>query len=151
MNVKFKMSLIIIGTLLVGIVLGALLQGAIYRQKFENRLVRMRTPEGFVNRFYRILEPTPEQKPKVDRILRESFEQLEKQVRPPVTGVREILDSLKTQLAPILTPQQNERLKHHLDRMSRFSKHPPGERRGRRGGRPDRELPPDRPAPPPGN
>lgn len=96
----------------------------------------MRSVEGFVNRFDKIIQPTPVQKETVDRILRNTFEKIKKRYKPPDRRFRGIMDSLLIELKPVLTPPQKKRLQEHFER---YKKSPPEGRHGwRREPKPDK-------------
>ncbi len=126
MSVKVKMSLIILVTLIVGMLLGALIQGAFMRNQFHKRITRLRTPEGFMRRFERVIRPTEEQKPEIDKILLKNFERFNKRLTPPVQEMGRIMDTLRMELDPVLTPEQKARLHRHFEHMRRFPPPPPG-------------------------
>lgn len=126
MTVKVKLSIIILVTLVIGMMLGALIQGAFMRNQFHKRITRLRTPEGFVRRFERVIQPTETQKPEIDKILLRNFERLNKRLAPPVQEMRRVIDTLQMELDPVLTPEQQARLHRHFEHMRRFPPPPPG-------------------------
>lgn len=136
MNLKLKSSLIIILTLIIGMVLGGLIVSTFLKKdRFRERIAHLRKPEGFMQRFERIIEPDSTQKKIIRAILKKHFDRVEKTSFNFRERMRALNDSLKTELEPILTNQQKERLLH---RLHRFPPMRPG----------SRDLPPP---PPPWN
>jgi hypothetical protein len=139
MKTNTKTALIIIGTLLIGIVIGALGSGLVVH-KFATRMAEMRHREIFVERIVELIDPTPEQEPKVRDILTRHAEKFSELAEGFHEDASALLDSLRSELAPVLTEEQKARLEERRERFGRVFKH---------GGRPRGHKPGDKPPPPP--
>jgi hypothetical protein len=144
MNTKVKVALIIIVTLIIGIVLGAMFNRAFMRHRIQKAFAD-RNPRGMVSFIERSIRPTPEQREQIRQILDKhrikSAEMREKFMK----DMRAEFESLEAELDPILTPEQKNRLKRRLrgpwlDR-GRFPDRR-GPRRGPPGEKPPRETAP---------
>ncbi|MFH1943549.1 MAG: hypothetical protein ABIL68_15710 [bacterium] len=138
MKIQYKTALILILTLLVGMVLGALIHGAVMRDRFEQRIFRMRTDEGFSQRMEGIIEPDDSQKKAMREIVRKHFRRMSEHQKE----FRSMMDSLKVELDSILTDEQKKRLEQRLGLPGGRPPGPPfgrrqSEKRGSRRERPD--------------
>ena len=120
MNVKLKTSIIIIITLLIGIVIGALGSGMIRKNIYKDRITRFRKPEGFVNRIENIIEPDSIQQVVIRTILLNHHKRIRVVSEQYHVEMKALIDSLKNELKPILTPEQQERLNERLQRRKRL-------------------------------
>jgi uncharacterized membrane-anchored protein YhcB (DUF1043 family) len=130
MNIKVKTALILIGTLVIGIVLGAMLNRAFMQMRIKGFLA-MRTHKGFVERLEEIIQPSASQKKEVTAILDKyalQFDTLHEEFKGRMASH---LDSFKTDLTPVLTPEQMKIMEEkffktgpfHGDRKSRDKHH----------------------------
>jgi len=145
MTPRGKSALILVATLVIGMVLGALLFGAVQRQRFRNAL-RLARPDRFVASVEHVIQPTDEsQRRAVRQVLEEFDAQMRRNRIEAAQHLRAELDSLQTHLAPLLTDAQRQRLQEHLLRHRRAIRRPPPE------GPPGRPpgSPPGGPPPPP--
>ncbi len=141
MNLKVKSSLIIIVTLIIGIVLGIILTRSFFwPPSMFDKMSALRSPEGFAERFERIIDPSESQKEKIREILQFHFQKMHNQSTEFRQRFMQINDSLRAELDPILNDDQKER----LDKMERrFREHNrPGF--GPRPSHPDRRFPKER-------
>jgi hypothetical protein len=134
MNMKVKTTLIILFTLLIGIILGVFIDRTIMRFQFRKRIAEVRQTRGITSIFERIIEPTESQSEAVEKILAKYSNRLHDLREKSHLEMAAVMDSLRTELEPILTDQQKARLKRAMERM-----------RDRR----DREPHPRPPFPPP--
>ncbi|MBN2102529.1 hypothetical protein JW835_00645 [bacterium] len=107
MKTMTKTVVLLILTFVLGVISGAVLQGFLIRQHIKKFNRHMRTPEGFIERFERIIDPTDEQRKEIRAIL-------EKHHQKMMQFHKEFpmhMDSLKTDLDSILTEEQKEKLK----------------------------------------
>lgn len=105
MNIKVKTALILIGTLVIGIVLGAMLNRTLMHMRIKGFLA-MRTHKGFVERIEEIIQPSAAQQKEVAAILDKyalQFDALHEEFKGRMTS---LLGSFKTDLTPVLTPGQ---------------------------------------------
>jgi len=116
MNTKTKSTIVLIGVLLIGIVIGALGSSLIRRSMWEDRVARFRSPEGFSERLIHIIKPAPGQEEQVRQILLKHHEKMEKITEVSRAMIREHADSLLIDLQPVLNPEQLDRLKDMLHR-----------------------------------
>lgn len=135
MNIQMKTAAILIGTLLLGGVLGALLLGSI-RGEREAAREEIGRPGGGARHIERIIQPRDgEQRRAVMQVLRKWRERHRAVLEETHRQLREGFDSMKAELEPILDEDQRERLEQEAERLRR---HPPPHRpRGM--GRPPRE------------
>lgn len=132
---------VVVATLAVGMVLGMLLQGMLLRVRTQ-RVDELRRPEGFVAQFESAIQPTPAQRDSVHRILDRVGRHNDSIIASSNVALKASVDSLLHALEPLLSAEQNDRVK----RMSRLPDpfHPAPDRR-RPPGPPDGERPPGGP------
>lgn len=121
MNTRIKTSLIIAVTLLVGMVLGALISGIVGKYYFRKTAFRMRTPEGFITRFERIIQPNDDQRDAIRKVLEKHHQKIMRFRRK----VPDHMDSLWKELEPILTKEQKTRLEERSFFRRRKRHRPP--------------------------
>jgi hypothetical protein len=138
MNIKMKIALIILVTLVIGIVLGALLNRAFLRYRIQ-RAFHDRNPVGMVSFMEEVIQPTPEQRVLIREILENHRKKTEEIRDEFMLEMREAFESLEAELDPILTPEQKKRLKDHSFRPWRDPRRLPDRRD------PWRKPPPDKP------
>lgn len=115
MSSKSKSLLALLGTLVLGFVIGVLASGFVRQQRVQ-KLERMPRHERFERVMKRIIQPTGEQQAALDTILETHFQRM--------AGVREsyedrvfaLFDSLHQDLSSLLTEEQQHRLREHLKR-----------------------------------
>jgi len=139
MKTNTKTVLIIVGTLLIGIVIGALGSGFVVH-RFGPRMAEVRHREIFVERMVELIDPTPEQEPKVRDILTRHAEEFSELAEGFHEEASALLDSLRSELDPVLTEEQRARLEEKHEKFGRGFK---------RGGPRPGHKPGDRPPPPP--
>ena len=129
MKVGMKSGIVLVFTLLIGIMLGILIDRPLVKRSYEKRMSKMHNPRGFIHMMERLIEPVDEnQQKKIRKIIEKyspKFHELNMQGRKQITA---LVDEMHKELDPILTEEQKARLK---ERMERFRK------RGR-----DKEGPP---------
>lgn len=142
---RLRPALVLLGTLALGVLLGALLNGTLARQRFE-RIDRMRGREGFVQMMEGVVRPTSEaQREAIQPALEREAVRARALFQDFRTRMRANQDSLLMELRPHLTPEQLARVRERLYNGRR------GRHGGRHGDRPDdgRPPPPDAPTPNP--
>ena len=126
MKTHTRSMLVIVATLLIGILIGALGHGAFRGRRFRH-IARLKTQEGFVTRMEGVIQPEPAQQEAVRQILTQ-YVQLLEQVRLLLFAqLGAETDSMRTRLAPILTEEQKARLDEELKRLRRRPPPPPSE------------------------
>jgi Spy/CpxP family protein refolding chaperone len=110
MNTKMKIALIIIVTLVIGVVLGAMLNRAFLRHRIQ-RAFANRNPVGMVSIMERSIRPTPNQREQIRGILEKHRIKAQEIREKFIEEMQLEFESLEAELDPILTPEQKKRLK----------------------------------------
>lgn len=114
MTVKTKSAVIILSTLIIGMLLGALIFGAIVRHQIAE-INGLRTSEGFISFFDDIIEPEAEQKPAIDHVLDKHAKVFYSTSTVCLGKVLAIINSMEEDLSAVLTPEQMKRLQNRLN------------------------------------
>lgn len=117
MKNKTKTSFILFGTLVIGIIIGAIFSGIIRQQKIH-QIREMHEHERFVKGMEKIIQPSEEQKEKIDKILKKRSQKITEIRKKYQEEVATIFDSLHQDMAEVLTDQQKERLENQMQRFS---------------------------------
>lgn len=149
MKIETKTYVIIMLTLVIGMIIGALITGAVVRHRIR-QFMSLGRPDHLTARIERIIEPTAAQRDTVHQILMEHARQFHEIHGRFESQLLALKDSLKKDLDPILTAEQKERLERAPRPPEHFRDRRPGGRKDRRPGAPlpGEEHPPG--APPPG-
>ena len=134
MKTHTKSILVIVASLLIGMLIGALGHGAFRGHQFR-RMVRLRTQGGFVSRIEAVIQPEPAQQEAVRGILSTHARQVDEARSQFFAELHAETDSMKARLAPILTDEQKARLDEEFKRLRRRPPPPPpeaGRDKGRR-------------------
>jgi len=110
---KTKAVIILIGTLLLGVILGSMGNRFIVQNRFE-RMARMRQQEGFVRMFEFMIDPSDAQTDTVRTILRKHHQRFRDINMGHMENVRSVMDSMRKDLQPYLTDEQIARLTTRL-------------------------------------
>lgn len=113
MTPRGKSGLVILGTLLIGILIGALGSGAL-RQTRRHRFHAMPPDMRFLHFVKRVVQPTPEQEKAFDAIIQRRSRQIAEINEQHETQILAIFDSLRTELSSLLTDEQRVRLEERL-------------------------------------
>jgi len=131
MKVKYKTTAVLIGMLLIGVLIG-FIGGGIFRKNIvESRLARFRSPDMFVRKINRIVQPDSLQRQKLEIILLRHHERIRGISSQFHERFRIQTDSLKNELEPVLTPEQQKRLRKYIERSRQPQKRFGGDRRPR--------------------
>ena len=127
MSPRSQSALILLTTLFLGMVLGALLFSTVQRYRFRAAIELVR-PSRLIAGIEDVVQPSDDaQRQAVHEVLTAAEDHL-RQLREERRGsLRSFLDSLEASLAPHLRPGQLERLRQHLDERQRVvgpRKHP---------------------------
>lgn len=107
---RLKPALALLGTFLLGMLVGALILSALTRHRVE-RIRAMRTPAGFVERMERVIQPESEaQRAAIRPLLEEAGADVHRITRSSRQELRATLRELRADLAPLLTEEQQARL-----------------------------------------
>ncbi|MFQ5650206.1 MAG: hypothetical protein ACE5IY_09725 [bacterium] len=120
MSTKSKSLLVLFGTLVLGIVLGALSSGAIRHERMA-RFRHMPRQERFRHVLERIIEPTEEQRAALEQAVQRRFEQIADLREKFEDEIFAIHDSLRNDLASVLSADQLARLEAHLEKAPRMA------------------------------
>ena len=139
MNIHLKTAAILLATLIIGMVCGALILGAFARDRLQPP--PQVTRERFVERWVRMVRPDPAQLERIREVVGEHEPGFRAYYMRHRQEMQVLVDSLHRDLEPILTESQIERIKtirERRDRIPRFRRDD------------DRESRRDRPRRPPG-
>lgn len=128
------------GALLLGLVLGLMLQGMLHQLR-TSRVGSLRQESGFVAHLESIIQPRPEQQAAVRALLRATGARDRQIIDGAYTQLRLSLDTLHRQLRPLLDAGQWERLQRMGRLPDPFRGPPPGGPLGRMLGGPPEERP----------
>lgn len=129
MKARTKSTLLLVATLVVGGLVGAVSTGAIVNHRLEE-LRTMRNPKGFSDKLEHVIEPTDDaQRAQIHAVLERSEARFSTAGHTCGGLFRTAADSMRTELDPLLTPAQQTRLDEWLAKDRRSQR----ERRGRRG------------------
>ena len=151
MNVKVKVSILLSISLIAGVLIGLLIAPLLQRNIIERRIENFREPQRFVDRMIENIEPDESQKIEIENKLSLHH----KRMIDLHSQIRIQMDSLKSDLDSVLTPEQKEKLDKmlrvgkpfhgkHRDERGRFHKKRNYKRKEYRG-----DVPPPPPPPPP--
>jgi len=120
MQTKTKTILIISVTLIIGIAIGSVLTATVLRSyRYRDRIDKIRTPEGFVSRFEKIIEPNEQQKEQIHKILLDHFNLIDSTSTRFYSEMKALRDTLNKVLEPILTPEQKKRWQKYQERYKK--------------------------------
>jgi uncharacterized membrane protein len=146
MRIEVKAWAAILGTLIVGIAIGLLLNGALEHRRQE-RVETMRRPGGFVEEMERVIQPRDAAQRDSLRPYLEATDQRNREIVEGARGaMRAEIDSLRSKVDKLLDNKQKARL-------ADFAQRGPQQGPGRPGQRPfggPRDGPPPEGAGPPG-
>jgi hypothetical protein len=126
MKIEIKSAIILISCLVIGILIGLLLDQTLIRWQFKQNMARVRHPQGMIFMMERIIQPKDEiQQKKIREVLDKHFQQFNKIQQNTRIKIAALMDSLQIELTPILTNEQNKRLAQRLERLKKFDKEMP--------------------------
>jgi hypothetical protein len=131
MTVKTKITLAVFGTLVVGIVVGAVGSAALVDWRM-NRIAEGDIRDRFIQSCQRELDLTAEQRDSVTVILNRWADRQKELFQKHFQATRALVDSMKAELAPVLTAEQLSKLDRRMERMGKpfrgrpFGPPPPG-------------------------
>jgi hypothetical protein len=122
MTSQTKSALLLGGALVTGVLLGALIVGAFVSHRVD-RLDALREPTRLARHMEETIAPTsPAQRDSIRAVLRVRARQASAILQSTRRDLRAVRDSLRADLEPLLTDEQNDRLRNRM-RMG-----PPGPR-----------------------
>ncbi|MBN1271973.1 MAG: hypothetical protein JXB26_06840 [Candidatus Aminicenantes bacterium] len=125
MNIKVKFILLILLIFILGIFTGGMLNRALLQHRIR-KAFSLRYPAPFITNFERIINPTPEQRQKIRKILEKHTRNIYNLRIEFQNSTKQELDNLRKELEPLLTEEQKARLEEsHLNRLRRPGPMPP--------------------------
>ena len=118
MKLQVKSALIIIGTLVIGMILGGLISGMIRSQSHGKRAEGPRG-DRFGRMMNRIIQPDESQAAEVQAVMDRYAPKFADQHQRHKGEMQGLIDSLNVELEPILTEEQINRLQKWKKRFSR--------------------------------
>ena len=129
MKVTTKTTLILLGVFLLGIVAGVIATKSRIHHRFRHRVEKFQRGEGFIPEMEALIAPTPEQREQVRAILENHSAGMKTLMDQQRVLFMKKMDSLRTELDSVLTPEQVARLTSRLDRFRGRPGPPPPPRR----------------------
>lgn len=148
MNIKVKTTLVIIITLIIGIVLGAMLNRAFVHQRIKRAFDAV-NPNRFMMILERAIGPNPDQRKLVKEILQKHAKDISDLRKNLRDGMQSSIQSLQKELDSVLTPEQKERLEKMMKERRSWMRRE-GKSWPRRDGpfpKPQRKFPPEKKLP----
>lgn len=122
-NVRTKTVLVLIGTLVLGMVLGALLTGVLVRHRIHH-LRQLRTPAGFTQEMMQAIEPTgPDQRESLRKALKSHVQRMREVRERYRNELRAEVDSMHAAAEKLLTPKQQERMREKMKELHKEGEH----------------------------
>ena len=124
MNIHLKTAAILLATLIIGMVCGALILGAFARDRLQPP--PQVTRDRFVERWVRMVRPDQEQLQRIREVVGEHEPGFRENYMRHRQEMQALVDSLRRDLEPILTERQIERInsiRESRDRMREFRGH----------------------------
>lgn len=116
MKARTKSAFILLATLVVGGVVGALATGAAFNNRVKE-IESLRNRGGFAERMEAVIEPHDEaQRAQIRAVLERAHARYIEDRRSCGAAFAASTDSMRADLAPLLTPEQAERLEAWLSR-----------------------------------
>jgi hypothetical protein len=117
MNPRFRSALLLLVTLVIGMILGALIHSSVRDHRMKRGAGFMRSEENFVQSFEKTIGPVDEQQAEEIRVvLTEAAPGVISQWKANQTEIRSQLDVMQEKLSPILDEDQLERLQNRFSR-----------------------------------
>lgn len=118
MNNKQKYTFTLLAVLIIGMILGFLINGRLVHRRVD-RLQEYFTERGFGREFMMVLNPTPEQMEKIRPILRDYALKNHQNMAQYREGQAQLMKNLQKDLKPYLNQDQIRRLSELRNRWDR--------------------------------
>lgn len=141
MNMKVKTTVVIILTLILGIILGAMLNRIFVFQRIKRAFDAV-NPDRFTMILEQVIEPTADQKKQIREILKKHAKIVAELRKNLDEGMASSFSTLQKELDSVLTPEQKERLEKMMKERG------PWMRKGRPFPGPPWKFPPEKKLPP---
>jgi len=126
MSLQVKPSLIIVGTLLLGMVIGTLVSSVFVNQRFD-RIRDMMGPHAFPRHILETIGPLEdEQRDAVFEVVERAADRIRNESSGTRVRIHAVLDSMVIELEPLLTDQQLQELKRKIGERRKFMHRPHG-------------------------
>jgi hypothetical protein len=148
MQTRTKSAFLLLAVLVLGMVIGILVSGVLHNRRMQS-IARIRTGPGMEQLIERAVEPeSEEQAARIREVMQVAAPRFAEVFASAHQEMQALSDSVMSELEAILSPEQMEELRRHME-MRRAP--PSGEWRSRQrpGRRPPRDSPEDG-GPPPG-
>jgi len=122
MNTKSKSILALLGTLIIGMILGALLSGIFVRSRMKQFKDPERRAEHHKRRLHDFSDANEDQRAKIDAVFdskKNKMHQFEEEFR---ANRKKVMDEIIEEISSDLTPDQVEKLKNRLKKSDRDRK-----------------------------
>ncbi len=129
MNLQIKNSLILAGTLILGIIIGVLISGRVIHSRVEN-MRNFYTEQGFNRQIMKVIKPTEEQKKQLRPLFREQAKKNHELFTECRNKRKVLMEQFKSELEGYLTDEQMLRLEKMENNMRK--NHPDFKKRGHR-------------------
>ena len=113
MTTKLKVTFVLVATLIIGIILGVVGRGVLMKHH-RQKLDKMERTELFLSRINEVVDPDSSQKPKVEAIALRTAERIDILFEHHQSQMATLVDSMKRELAAVLTSSQQHRLDQEL-------------------------------------
>ena len=117
MKTQSKTTIVLISIFFLGILLGLVVDRTIIEHQMKERFSRLRNPRMLGFLLERVIQPTAEQREKIDNILKKYADDMFEKRHQAMKEAGALMDSLRNELEPILTEQQKKRLEEHRRRL----------------------------------
>ncbi len=119
MKVSSKTSLILLGTLIIGIIIGALASGLLQQKRIE-KIKRMDPGQRFKEVLFHIIKPDKDQRIEIENILKEQTKKIGALDEEYQSEIFTVFDSTRMKIKSILTEKQ---LRQFEKRINKGQKH----------------------------
>lgn len=122
MTARTKSTLLLLGTLLIGMLLGVFVHTLMVENRIE-RLTSLRSQAGFVKFMDKMIEPTDDaQREAIRDVLEGTAERLGVHHAESREAVEEIMESFRASVDSLLTEEQIDALNERMERMRHHRK-----------------------------
>ncbi len=122
MTARTKSILLLLGTLLIGMLLGAFVHTLMVEDRIE-RITSLRSQAGFVRFMENMIEPTDDaQRQAIRNVLDETAEKLNVHHAESRGTVQEIMESFRASLDSLLTEEQIHALNERMERAWKYKR-----------------------------
>jgi hypothetical protein len=125
MNIRLKTSLIVLVTVILGIILGILIERSIIHEHFRRKNMQSRFSDVFRSRMEQLINPDSTQQDTIKRILDRQSRRMDETDSLIHSKIQSNLDSLKNDLKFVLRDEQFKLVEEKLDRLKRYRRRPP--------------------------